>query len=509
MNIKSVSSAIIKRFIASLIMICMLTVCLGMNEAPDEENAINNSSDLGDPEPVTTNHQITIEDKKISYTITAGMMPVTVDGNLCSIFYTAYTLDNVKSMAERPITFSFNGGPGSSSEWLHLGMLGPKRVELDENGQPTRLQGNITDNENSILDITDLVFIDPVGTGYSHVADGVDEAFFSNYNNDLSSVGEFIRLYTSQNNRWGSPKYLAGESYGTMRAVGLADYLSTNYEMGLNGLILISNLSDFYVMNEVTGSDLSYVLIFPSYAATAHYHKLLDEKYQSMDISEFVKEARSFAEGEYQTALFKGNRLSESEKKAIAIKIAGFTGLNQDYILKCNLRVFLEDFCMNVLSDKNLMTGRLDSRFTGPLIGKNANDFIDPSDSTLNASFSSAINQYISEELGYKTERTYKTINLSVNGNWTFNLDNSTIDQKGTVSTIMSTNKYLKIWVLCGYYDLATPFFSAEWIYDHVPLEKETRKNLSFTYYPSGHMIYLHEPSLKQFREDAKKWYEQ
>ncbi|WP_196808630.1 S10 family peptidase [Butyrivibrio sp. AC2005] len=508
---------IVKRFFGLVLMVSMLTMCVGMNEEPESEETTaektttekttTENMEQADPDSVTTRHQVTIEGKKVDYSVTAGMMPVTIDGNACSIFYTAYTMEGVKDTSERPVTFAFNGGPGSSSEWVHLGFLGPRHVELDEEGQPTQFPSKIVDNENSILDITDLVFIDPVGTGYSHVADGVDEAFFSDYRKDIASVGEFIRLYISRNSRWQSPKYLAGESYGTMRAVGLADYLSSNFDMGLNGLLLLSNVNDFSILNEVTQSDISYVLLFPSYASTGYYHKLLDKKYQDMDLEEFLKEAKKFAEEDYQTALFKGARMTDNEKENIAKKYSELTGLDKDYVLKSDLRVFLPDFCMNLLADKGQMVGRLDSRYIAPLSGKDASDFEDPSNSVLGASFGAAVNQYISEELGYHTDRTYYTSSVQVGMDWTFGIDNGTIDLKQTVGKIMSENKYLKVWVLGGYYDLATPFTSAEWIFNHVPLQKETRKNISYTFYPSGHMIYMHQPSLEQFRKDAKEWY--
>ncbi len=496
-----------KRFIGLVLMVSMLTMCVGMNDEPDAEAAPSGTSEQADPDTVTTKHQVTIDGKKVAYTATAGMMPVTADGNECFIFYTAYTLDGVKDNSERPVTFAYNGGPGSSSELVHLGFLGPRRVETNEAGEPTEFPSKIVDNENSILDLTDLVFIDPVGTGYSHVGEGVDEAFFSNYQEDLASIGEFIRLYTTKNNRWSSPKYLAGESYGTFRSVALADYLSTNFAMGLNGLMLISNLTDFSILNEWTQNDLSYVLLFPSLAASGYYHKVVDKKYQDMELEDFLKEARAFAEEDYQTALFKGERISSSEKESVARKYSELTGLDKDYVVKSNLRVYLRDFCMKLLADKGMMIGRLDSRYTAPLVGKSVEDYNDPSDSVLDASFSAAINQYISEELGYHTDRVYNTLNMKVNMDWTYNSDNQIMDLKDKVNKVMSDNKYLKVWVLGGYYDLATPFCSAEWVYDHVPLQKETRKNLSFKFYQSGHMIYMHQPSLEEFRKDAKEWY--
>ena len=498
-----------KKLFSLFLVLCMLMSLTGAFAESADAEAPAEAAAPAEEALSVTQHSVRLGRQTLNYIATAGRMPVSVEDDHCDMFFTAYTLDGVKDPTQRPITFAFNGGPGASSEWLHMGMLAPRKVETDENGQPTQLPGRIVDNPCSILDMTDLVFIDPVGTGYSRVSEGTDPNAFYSYAMDIASMSEFIRLYTTRNGRWGSPKYLAGESYGTTRAVGVANYLSNNYALGLNGLMLVSTANDFstLMMSETT-FDLSYVLYLPSYAAIGQYHGLLEEPYQSMPLEELIAEARDFAATEYQTALFKGSRLDDAEKDAVAEKVAALTGLKQDFVRKNNLRVHLVGFCENLLAEKKLMVGRLDARYTGPVTeGDLGAGDSDPSFAALGDLFGTAVNQYIGGELDYHTDLTYETMSGAVNASWSFGLDNQILLQEEDIYNAMSHNRFLKVWVLCGYYDLATPFGCAEYVYDHVFLNPETRQNLSFTYYPSGHMIYMHAPSLEQFRKDAEAWY--
>ena len=456
-----------------------------------------------------THHTAEVAGQTLAYTATAGRLPVSMGDQQCQMFFTAYTLDGVEDLTQRPITFAFNGGPGSSSEWLHLGMLAPRRVETDQDGQPTQLPVKIVDNPCSVLDMTDLVFIDPVDTGYSRVVEGSDPNAFYSYSGDIISVSEFVRLYVTRYGRWGSPKYLAGESYGTTRAVGMANYLSDAYAMALNGLMLVSSANDFSVLMTDPMNELPYTLYLPTYAAIGQYHGLLEEPYQSMPVEELIAEVRDFAATEYQAALFRGSALDEAQKEAVAEKVAAFTGLAKDYVLKQNLRVFLDDFCSSLLADRKLMVGRLDARYTGPLTeGDIGSGSTDPSSAILGSVFGMAINQYMGDELDYHSDLTYETLNHAINMAWNFGYDNHSLNQREDIYNAMSRNRFMKVWVLCGYYDLATPFGAAEWLFDHVFLNPEIRQNLSFTHYPSGHMIYMHEPSLAQFRQDAVSWYQ-
>ena len=489
-----------------------------MSEEKTSENKPTEPVEVPQDHLVTTKHSVTINGKEIRYTATVGTMVVsqesTKDGVYegekprFEIFFTAYTLDDPEDISKRPLTFSFNGGPGSCSMWVHMGFLGPRRVQLDEEGNVTRFPAPVVENPYSILDLTDLVFIDPVLTGYSRSVTGNKDADFLGYTNDIHSVGDFIRLYVTRNERWSSPKYLAGESYGTPRSVGVCKYLSEEYSLDLNGLMLISTANDFSTLEFNPGNELPFVLFLPTYAADAWYYKKAAPQYLAMSIEDYMAEVRKFAEGEYLTALFKGSRLTAEEKDALAEKLSAYTGLRKEHILHANLRIEIGNFCKELLRDRHLVVGRIDSRYTGTdrnNVGDSFED--DPSGYQLSGAFGGAINDYLRRELGFKSERPYKT-SSNLWKNWSYKeYENSFLQQQAIIRDDMAKNKDLKVWVLCGYYDLATPFFAAEWVYDHIFLEPEYQKNLSFTYYPSGHMIYLHKPSLVQFRKDAESWY--
>ena len=498
-----------KKVFAILIALCLFASFAAAEEAPGP--AAEKVSGPAADEPVVLQHSATVQGQTLNYTTTTGLMNVETAGGACEIFFMAYTLDGVEDPGKRPVTFAFNGGPGSSSEWVQMGFLSPRRVAVDQNGQVTAFPAAIEDNEYSILDLTDLVFIDPVGTGYSAPAEGADIKEFVGYNNDLRSVGDFIRLYTSRYGRWESPKYVAGESYGTTRAVGLVKYLADTYSMDLNGIMLISCINDFTIlMDSETPSDLAYVLYLPTYAADAWYHQKLSDEYQQKTLEELTAEARAFAGGEYLSALFKGRTLGEEERNAVAERLASFTGLKAEKYIENNLRVDYPDFCKSLLSDEKLVIGRIDGRYTGPLTGGDmGSGAADPSTAALDGAFGAAVNQYISQELGYRTDYPYVTASDTVNDLWTFP-DNFGMGftQEKTIYESLSKNKFLKVWVLCGYYDLATPFSNAEWFFNHVFVNSDREANIQFTYYPSGHMIYMHEASLAQFRKDAEKWYQ-
>ena len=276
--------------------------------------------------------------------------------------------------------------------------------------------------------------------------------------------------------------------------------------MGVNGIMLISTINDYALSMETdSDGDLPYVLMLPTYAAVGKYHGRLQEPWQSMELKAFLDEVKAFAAGEYQTALFKGSRLTGAERDAVVEKLGAYTGLTKEVILENNLRVFLNDFCTKLLADRKLAVGRFDGRYTGPQNGK---EFNDPSDTSLDSAFGTAINQYLGTELGYHTDQPYVTLSEQVNILWNFGQNNNSVDQKMLIQKIMSANKFLKLWVICGYYDLATPFSAAEWVYDHVFLNDGISKNLQFSYYESGHMFYMHLPSLARFQQEATAWYQ-
>ncbi len=502
-----------------LALILALTLLLGITGAcaesaaePESPAAPAAAADAAvADDPVVLHHTAVVQGHPLDYTTTTGYMTVNTANGPCEMFYIAYTLDGVEDPSQRPVTFAYNGGPGAASLYVHMGFLGPRRIDVDENGEINTFPVGIKDNEYSILDLTDLVFIDPVGTGYSKPADGVDLAGFVGYDNDLASVGDFIRLWISRNGRWLSPKYLAGESYGTTRSIGLAQYLFNEHSLNLNGIILISDISNFSViMDQTNPPDLAYVLNLPTYAADAWYHKRLPDQYQQMDLEDLLKEVRAFAGGEYLSALFKGRTLDDAEKKEIAAKVAAYSGLTADKVEEYNLRIYYPDFCKMLLEDQKLVIGRMDGRYTGPrTAGDMADGASDPSSQETDGVFQSTFSHYISEELGFHTDMPYEDLSIDVNNAWSFPTDFGTaFSQENVLYEIMSKNRFLKIWVLCGYYDLATPFFSAEWDFNHVFLNEDLEANLQFSHYPSGHMIYLNEPALAQFRKEAEAWYQ-
>lgn len=461
-----------------------------------------------DQQPVVTRHQVTINGKAVSYTATAGYMVMKdEDGNhKANIFYVAYAKEGEPNTAKRPITFTFNGGPGSSSVWLHLGAVGPKRVVMSDIGESPPPPYALEDNQYSWLDLTDLVFIDPVTTGFSRPAVGEDPKQFHGYQQDLESVGEFIRLYTSKNGRWMSPKFLAGESYGTTRAAGLAGYLQDRYGMYMNGIILISSILNFETARFDVGNDLPYVLFLPTYTATAWYHKQLAPDLQQ-DLQAALREAREFASNAYSLALMKGDKLDGDERNAVVAQLSRFTGLSKDYVERTNLRIVIHRFTKELLRDKRRTVGRLDSRFTG--IDRDAageRGEFDPSyDATIYGPYTAMLNDYLKKELKVENELPYEILTGRVQP-WPMS-QGSYLNVAEPLRKAMSANDHLKVFVGCGYYDLATPFAASEYTFDHLQLDPSLRGNITISYYESGHMMYIHKPSLVQLKSDIATFY--
>ena len=457
---------------------------------------------------ITTKHEAVIQGKKISYTAETGTVILESGGYDCEMFYTAYTRDDVKDAKDRPITFAFNGGPGASSYCIHFGCMGPRRPEIDDTGHAISLPAKIVDNENSILDMTDLVFIDPVGTGYSHALNEDETEEFLGYDNDRRSVGDFIRQYINRHKRWASPKYIAGESYGTTRSVGICEYLQDEYAIYVNGLMLVSSVNNFAGVFLSDGNDIPYALFIPTYAADAWYHGKLAKEYLDRELEDYLEEVRTFVEEEYVPALFLGKKMAKDEQDQIAQKLADYIGVSKDFVLKANLRIALEDFSTELLSEEKLMVGRYDGRITGPVVSGSPGDGEnDPSASSTDIALFSTYQDYLTNELGFETDTPFIPLSMDVNIKWSYPEDGY-LSQEKVVSDCMSKNPFLKVWVLCGYYDGATPFYSAEWVYAHVFLSEEREGNLSFTYYPSGHMLYMEKSSFDKFRKDAEDWYQ-
>ena len=478
-------------------------------EKPDPANKDTPSTPKPIPTDkiVVTKHKARINGETFVYTVTCGTVVLKEDtekdGNReaekprASIFFMAYTKDGVKDASKRPLTFSFNGGPGSSSVWLHLGVLGPKRVKLDNEGNAGPPPYQLVDNDFSLLNETDLVFIDPVGTGYSRMVDGESVKEFHNYQRDLESVGEFIRLYTSRHLRWASPKFIAGESYGTTRAAGLSSHLQEKYGLYVNGLLLLSTALDFSTFRFMVGHDLSHALFLPTYAATAWYHKKLDKSLQAMPLRAFLDEVEAFVESEYHAALFKGDKLVPARRTAVAKKISHYTGLSVAYIEQTNLRISIHRFCKELCRDEHRTVGRLDSRFKG--IDRDAageNIEYDPAHSNLDGAYAACLNDYVRRELKFESDTPYKVIS-QLYLTWNFGADNQHLNVAETLRKAMNMNPHMKVYVGSGYFDLATPHFATDYVLNHMALDKSLVANLDVHYYEAGHMMYIHMPSLK------------
>jgi len=464
---------------------------------------------------VVTRHRARVGGKEIKYTVTAGTMVLkeeTADGSKKSegekpraeVFFVAYTKDGGGAKSRRPLTFSFNGGPGSSSVWLHLGVLGPRRVVMTDEGDLPPPPFQLTDNHYSILDETDLVFIDPVSTGYSRALEGQKPKEWHEFRKDIESVGDFIRLYTTRYNRWLSPKFLAGESYGTTRAAGLSGYLQERHSMYLNGLILISSVLDFTTILFDTNNELPFILFLPGYAAAAWYHKKAG---RDQPLKKFLKEAEEFARGEYTTALMKGDSLNAQEREHIVKEVARFTGLAEDYIERTNLRIAAQHFFKELLRDRGQTIGRLDSRFLGlDRLGVTETHEYDPLLTNVMGPFTAAFYEYIRAELKYESDLPYEILTENVSP-WSYSVfENRYLDVAETMRKAMTYNPHLKVFVANGYFDLGTPYFATEYTFNHLGLHKSLQKNVSMGYYEAGHMMYIHLPSLRKMKRDLVKF---
>ncbi len=411
-----------------------------------------------------THHQVTINGTTIHYTATTGMLPQRneqtgdTEGN---IFYVAYTKDGVTDPATRPISFLFNGGPGSATLWLHLGAFGPKKIHLNADGSNPPPPYSFEENQNTLLDQTDMVFLDPVGTGYSRANGPQNGPRFWGLDEDMRSVAEFIRLYLTRSERWASPRFIGGESYGTTRAAHLSGYLTDN-GIALNGVILLSSVLNFENSRPDKGNDIGYVGFFPSFAMTAYYHKKLVPELQNLSIEEFAKQVEAFTTGEYATALLKGAAMTPAERTAIIAKTARFTGTSVRFIADCDLRIDLAPFSAELLHGKGLNTGRLDSRFTSingdPTSGRTA---FDPSDASIRNSFTPVVNDYIRRELGYKDDDIYYVLGGGI-GRWRYD-EGKYANVVPSLERAFAKNPYMKLYVAMGYYDMEKwPRFSEQ-----------------------------------------------
>lgn len=449
-----------------------------------------------------TEHAITIAGKPVPYRAMAATMLLKNDSGqaIGSLYYTAYTRTDTKDLSHRPITFIYNGGPGSASVWLQMGAFGPRKVVTSDAAPTPPAPYQLVDNANSLIDVTDMVFIDPIGTGFSKVVGKGTGKDFWGVDEDAASIEQFITSYVSRNGRWNSPKYLLGESYGTTRSAVLVNRMQDREGMDFNGVVLISSVLDFETLNFATGHDISYELYLPSYAATAVYHKVTPAP---ADLPAFLKQVRDYAEGPYAAALDKGLSISDAEKTAVAKQLAAYTGLSEDYIEKANLRVSLGQFMEELQRSKGVIVGRLDSRFTGPtfdLLSEEAE--YDPQSNAITGAYTAAWNGYVRDELKYGKDLHYSTGGTVRGWNWARGRGGwTTATYVGSdLARALVSNPNLKVQVENGYYDLATPFFATEYTMDHLPMLAPARSRIDFKYYDAGHMMYVYEPALTKLK---------
>ncbi len=457
--------------------------------------------------PVVTHHQITVGGKVLHYTATTGYMPLRNPDNNeieAHIFFVAYTLDN--PTGKRPLMFSFNGGPGSASVWLHLGAIGPKRVKLLPDGGMPPPPFELIDNQQTWLDQTDLVFIDPVGTGFSRPAKKDLGKKFWSVEGDIASVGDFIRLYLTRYERWGSPLFLVGESYGTTRAAGLSGYLINN-GVALNGVVLVSSVLNFQTLEFGVGNDLPYILYLPSYTSSAWYHKKLPADLQQQDLATVLSQAEQYAAGPYTVALGKGTSLTAQEREEMINQVSRFTGLDRMVVDLNDGRISEDVFTSELLRNQKLEVGRLDSRFTATPM-PTFQGYYDPSESAIRPPFTATFNNYVRKELGFKTDLEYYVLGGGV-GQWDWgSAGRGYPDTSEALRTAFVKNPYMKLFVASGYFDLATPFFATRYTLDHMQLDQQEHARITLGYYDAGHMMYIKASSLDHLKQDVSAFLE-
>ena len=452
----------------------------------------------------TTSQVLRAGGKEIRYSASAGTLPIrTDDGRVAArMFFVAYTRD-AEPARTRPVSFLFNGGPGSASIWLHMGSFGPVRVQMAGEGFQPAPPYTLADNEYSLLDASDIVFVDAMSTGYSRAVAGVDPAQFHGARGDLRAFGEFIRAYLTRFDRWASPKFLIGESYGSIRSAGLALELQSRHGVELNGVVLLSALLSYQNIRAQPQNDIPHITMVQTYAATAWYHKKLPADLAAQSVTDVVNEARAFAFGEYAAALVKGHTLSAAERNAVAAKLARYIGLSPEYILQANLRVPAGNYRRELLRDARLIVGRLDSRFTATeLDAAGDSSTFDPSNDALKGAYVALFSDYVKNRLNWTTDLRYPTSGDVRPWSWD-EFQNQYMDMTDELRETMSKNPFLEVLVLAGYYDMATPVGGIEYNMWHLGYDPTFVDRIGYKYYEGGHMMYIRPSAHKALTGDV------
>jgi len=452
-----------------------------------------------------TSHTVRLDGREIKYTATAGTLPIRLDNGQVSarMFFVAYTRDG-DDVKTRPVSFLYNGGPGAATIWLHMGSFAPKHVEMAAEGFQPAPPYRLVDNENSLLDVTDMVFVDAVDTGYSRVVAGVNNQQFHGQSGDLRAFGEFTNAYLTAYSRWPSPKYLIGESYGTIRSAGLSQEIQERHGIELNGIVLVSSLLTYQTLSPAPDNDVAYAANIETFTADAWYHKKLPSDLQSLTVKQVVDQSRTFAWGDYMLALTKGNTLTDAERTGMAQKLARFTGLSPQFILNANLRVSAERFRKELLRDRRLAIGRLDGRFTSiDVDAAGEREEFDISNSALQGPYTAMFQDYVRNELKWESDLHYPS-----SGNvrpWTYD-QNRYMDMTEALRSAMTHNPFLKVFVAIGFFDMATIMGGAEFNFTHLAYEKQVTDRVSYGYYEAGHMIYIRPSAHKALKNDIAKF---
>jgi carboxypeptidase C (cathepsin A) len=449
-----------------------------------------------------TSHVLRLDGRDVKYTATAGTLPIRLDdGKVAArMFFVAYTKD-AEDAKSRPISFLYNGGPGSASVWLHMGSFAPRKTQMADDGFQPSPPYRLVDNENSLIDVSDLVFVDAVDTGFSRVVSGVNNQQFHEQEGDIRAFGEFVAEYLKAYSRWPSPKFLIGESYGTIRSAGLSQELQTRHGVELNGIVLVSSLLTYQTLSPAPDNDVAYAAQVQTFAASAWYHKKLPADLQQKTVKQVVDEARVFAFSEYLQALTKGNALTETERATMAEKLARYTGLSPRFIANANLRVDAARFRKELLRDKRLVIGRLDARFTAvDADAAGERQEFDPSNTALQGAYVALFQDYVRNELKWDSDLHYPT-----SGNvrpWGY-VQNAYMDKTEALRQTMARNPFLRVFVACGFYDMATVVGGSEFNFTHLAYDKAVTDRVSFGYYEAGHMMYIRPSAHKALKQDV------